>query len=70
MKKLKLYVWMLAAAAMWTMDASADDYTVASPDNSLVATVRLADGKLSYSVEKDGKPLVSDSPLGLATKPF
>ena len=27
MKKLKLYVWMLAAAAMWTVDASADDYT-------------------------------------------
>lgn len=67
MKKLKLYVWMLAAAAMWTVDASADDYTVASPDNSLVATVRLADGKLSYSVKKDGKLLVSDSPLGLAT---
>ncbi|MBP3711221.1 MAG: glycoside hydrolase family 97 catalytic domain-containing protein [Bacteroidaceae bacterium] len=43
----------------------AEDFTVTSPDGHLKATVRLSDGKLSYSVSRDERTLVSESPLGL-----
>ena len=43
----------------------AEDFIVTSPDGHLTATVSLADGKLSYSVSRDGRSLVSESPLGL-----
>lgn len=56
-----------AMALLCVCGAYAEDYRVASPDNSLVATVRLSGGKLSYWVEKDGNKLVNESPLGLVT---
>ena len=43
----------------------AEDYNVFSPDGHLKATVRLVDGKLSYSVSRDGRTIVNESPLGL-----
>ena len=43
----------------------AEDYNVFSPDGHLKATVRLVDGKLSYSVSSDGRTIVNESPLGL-----
>lgn len=43
----------------------AEDYNVISPDGHLKATVRLVDGKLSYSVSRDGRTIVNESPLGL-----
>ena len=44
----------------------ADDFFVTSPDGSLKATVSLSDeGKLSYSVSRDGRMVVDESPLGL-----
>ena len=43
----------------------AEDFTVASPDGHLTATVHLIDGKLSYTVSRDTRTLVSESPLGL-----
>ena len=43
----------------------ADDFTVTSPDGHLKATVSLADGKLSYAVTSDERPIVNESPLGL-----
>ena len=45
----------------------ADDFNVTSPDGSLQATVSLTDGKLSYTVSRDGRTLVNESPLGLKT---
>ena len=50
---------------MQTFAVCADDFTVASPDGHLTATVRLADGKLSYTVSHDDRTLVDESPLGL-----
>lgn len=43
----------------------AEEYSVTSPDGHLKATVRLVDGKLSYSVSRDGRTIVNESPLGL-----
>ncbi len=44
----------------------ADDFFVTSPDGHLKATVSLSDeGKLSYSVSRDDRTIVAESPLGL-----
>ncbi len=65
--KLKRILWMACCLVAAPTAAQAEDYNVASPDGSLTATVHLEDGRLSYSVQKDGKPLVAKSPLGLTT---
>ena len=52
-------------ALMQTTLSSADDFQVSSPDGHLKATVRLADGKLSYTVSRDERTIVDESPLGL-----
>lgn len=54
-------------AALSLLSARAEDYTVASPDGHLTATISLTDGQLSYTVARDGKQLVSPSPLGITT---
>ena len=51
---------MLFSSALW-----AEDYNVTSPDGHLKTTVRLEDGKLSYTVSRDDRILVNESPLGL-----
>lgn len=57
--------FLLCLSLMQTLAVCADDFTVASPDGHLTATVRLADGKLSYTVSRDDRTLVDESPLGL-----
>ena len=58
------FLW-LCALMITPSVLKADDYTVASPDGHLTATVSLTDGRLSYSVKRDGRTLVAESPLGL-----
>ena len=60
MKKLLLGLALMQVAVL-----CAEDFVATSPDGSLKATVSLTDGKLSYSVSRDGRMLVSKSPLGL-----
>ncbi|MBQ7461276.1 MAG: glycoside hydrolase family 97 catalytic domain-containing protein [Bacteroidaceae bacterium] len=43
----------------------AEDFSVTSPDGHLKATVSFNEGKLSYSVSRDDRMIVSESPLGL-----
>ena len=57
----------LAALLAVPFASFADDYSASSPDGKIKATVHLTDGKLSYTVEKDGRTLVKESPLGLKT---
>ena len=57
--------FLLCLSLMQALAVCADDFTVASPDGHLRATVRLTDGKLSYTVSRDDRTLVDESPLGL-----
>ena len=43
----------------------ADDFSVSSPDGHLKATIIFDDGKLSYTVSRDDRTIVKESPLGL-----
>ena len=61
-----MYRTLLTGAIMlFSFALRAEDYNVTSPDGHLKATVRLVDGKLSYSVSRDGRTIVNESPLGL-----
>ena len=53
---------MLLVPALW-----AEEYKVSSPDGHLTATVHLVDGKLTYTVARDDRIIVTESPLGLKT---
>jgi len=50
---------------MQTLTIKAEDYVVSSPDGHLKVTVSFVDGKLSYTVNRDERTIVSESPLGL-----
>lgn len=51
---------------MLTLNVGAEDFTVTSPDGSLKATVSFSEeGNLSYSVSRDERVIVNESPLGL-----
>lgn len=54
--------FLLQPTAMW-----AEDFSNTSPNGRIKATVHLVDGKLTYTVTKDGRTLVDESPLGLKT---
>ena len=56
---------LLCTFLLQTLSVGADDFTVASPDGHLIATVSLNEGKLSYSVRRDERLIVDESPLGL-----
>ena len=57
---------LLCFLAPLTSSLRAEDFTVTSPDGHLKATVTLsAEGRLSYTVCRDERTLVSPSPLGL-----
>lgn len=43
----------------------ADDFSVSSPDGHLKATIIFAGGKLSYTVSRNDRTIVEESPLGL-----
>lgn len=60
--KLFLLCAMLLQA---TPSLLAEDFSVTSPDGHLKATVYLNDGKLSYTVSRDDRTIVNESPLGL-----
>ena len=55
---------MLTACCLH-LTAWADEFSVTSPDGHLKATVLLNDGKLSYTVSRDDRIIVNESPLGL-----
>ena len=59
-KNLLPFVLMLFSFALW-----AEDFNITSPDGQLKATVHFVDGKLSYTVSRDNRILVNESPLGL-----
>ena len=48
-----------------TLSVSAKTYEVTSPDGSLKTEVSVADGKVVYSVMKDGKEMISPSLIGM-----
>ena len=54
--------FLLQPTAMW-----AEDFSNTSPNGRIKATVHLVDGQLTYTVTKDGRTLVDESPLGLKT---
>ena len=62
---MRTRILLLCAALLQTLAVCADDFSVASPDGHLRATVRLTDGRLSYTVSRDDRTLVDESPLGL-----
>ena len=61
----------MALAALFALPCSAfaenRSVSSSSPGGNIKATVYLTDGRLSYTVEKDGRVVVKDSPLGLKT---
>lgn len=63
----KLHSLLLAAVITLPGVACAEDFRVSSPNGRITATVTLDEGKLSYTVHKDGRLLVAPSPLGLKT---
>ena len=61
-----MYRTLLTGAIMlFSFALRAEDFNVTSPDGHLKATVHMADGKLSYSVSRDGRKIVNESTLGL-----
>ncbi|MGN1256586.1 MAG: glycoside hydrolase family 97 catalytic domain-containing protein [Bacteroidaceae bacterium] len=63
----KLHALLCAGLLLSAGTALAEDYTVSSPSGNIQATVSFTSGKLTYSVTKDGRLLVAESPLGLKT---
>lgn len=61
----KLHSLLLAAVITLPGAACAEDFRVSSPNGRITATVTLDGGKLSYTVHKDGRLMVTSSPLGL-----
>ena len=62
---MRTRILLLCAALLQTLAVCADDFSVASPDGHLKATVFLNEGKLTYTVSRDDRTLVDESPLGL-----
>ena len=63
---MRTRTFLFCAALLQTLTLWAEDFTVSSPDGHLKAIVSLSDeGKLSYSVSRDERAIVSESPLGL-----
>ncbi len=54
-----------SALVLFSLTLWADDYSITSPDGHLKAIIHLVDGRLSYTVNKDNKTIVNESPLGL-----
>ena len=67
MKKTITNVCLLGLLLSSPMAMTAEDYEVNSPDGKIAAVLHLEEGKLAYTVSKDGKTLVDRSPLGLTT---
>ena len=57
----------ICALLMSCFGLGAQNFSVASPDGSLVMTVRSGEA-LTYELSKDGKTIISDSPMGFCFK--
>ena len=55
----------IIATLLISWSISAKTYEVTSPDGSLKTEVSVADGKVVYSVMKDGKEMISPSLIGM-----
>ena len=55
----------IIATLLISWSISAKTYEVISPDGSLKTEVSVADGKVVYSVMKDGKEMISPSLIGM-----
>ena len=62
--KIRTIVFALTACCLH-LTAQAEDFSVTSPDGHLKATILFSDGKLSYTVSRDNRMIVNESPLGL-----
>lgn len=62
--KIRIIVFLFTACCLH-LTTWADDFSVTSPDGRLKATVLFNEGKLSYTVSRDGRTIVKESPLGL-----
>jgi alpha-glucosidase len=59
-------LWSVALLVMGASTASAQTWTVSSPDGKTAITVaRQNDGALVWRVTRDGSPILADSPLGI-----
>jgi alpha-glucosidase len=54
-------------AALASVGAQAAVKTVSSPDGRIQVSVEYGDGGMTYAVSRDGKAIISPSPLGLRT---
>ncbi len=59
--------WLLSLAVL-ALASCAQKTDVSSPDGSIVASLRIRDGRAEYSVSVDGKSVISPSPMGLCAK--
>ncbi len=59
--------WLLSLAVL-ALASCAQKTDVSSPDGSIVASLRIRDGRAEYSVSVDGKNVISPSPMGLCAK--
>ncbi len=59
--------WLLSLA-VFALASCAQKTDVSSPDGSIVASLRIRDGRAEYSVSVDGKNVISPSPMGLCAK--
>lgn len=60
----KITLTLAAAIAAFTASAQ-KHYDLASPDGTLKAEIEVAEGKITYSVQKDGKTIVSPSEVSM-----
>lgn len=59
-KSITTSLFLLAALC-----AQANNYTVKSPDGKLLVNVECEGGKVSYTIDYDGKQMLTRSALGL-----
>lgn len=62
---MRTRLFLLCFVLMQVNMLRAEEFTVKSPDGSLKATIFFNDGSLSYSVSRNDRTIVDESPLGL-----
>src|SRR5450830_318361 len=60
-----IVVTALTCAATSLASAGQTPVALRSPDNHIAVTVRQVDGRLTYAIARDGKPVLLASDLGL-----
>lgn len=64
MMKKSIFIILLLTLSL---SIFADGYQLSSPNEHLLLSLKLEDGRLSYNVLLNGTPMLEDSPLGLVT---